>query len=55
MWLLYTGANLSAVDLINEWYAKTGAGIKEFMSGSNCKCGAYQNIIEAIKEMQETA
>ena len=46
------GQICSAVGLINEGKAKTDADIHELMSGNICRCGAYQNIVEAIKEVQ---
>jgi xanthine dehydrogenase YagT iron-sulfur-binding subunit len=49
------GQICSAVGLISEGHAKTDAEIREEMSGNICRCGAYQNILEAIKEVQKTA
>lgn len=46
------GQICSAVGLIKEGHAKTDAEIQELMSGNICRCGAYQNIMEAIKEVQ---
>jgi xanthine dehydrogenase YagT iron-sulfur-binding subunit len=46
------GQICSAVGLIKEGHAKTDADIRELMSGNICRCGAYQNILEAIKEVQ---
>ncbi|MDB5118026.1 MAG: hypothetical protein JWQ79_3518 [Mucilaginibacter sp.] len=46
------GQICSAVGLVNEGHAKTDAEIKELMSGNICRCGAYQNIVAAIKEVQ---
>jgi len=46
------GQICSAVGLVNEGHAKTDAQIKELMSGNICRCGAYQNIVTAIKEVQ---
>lgn len=46
------GQICSAVGLINEGRAKTDAEIKESMSGNICRCGAYKNIVSAIKEVQ---
>lgn len=44
------GQICSAVGLINEGHAKTDADIREQMSGNICRCGAYRNIVNAIKE-----
>lgn len=46
------GQICSAVGLMKEGHAKTDADIKELMSGNICRCGAYQNIVAAIKEVQ---
>ena len=46
------GQICSAVGLVKEGHAKTDADIRELMSGNICRCGAYQNILEAIKEVQ---
>jgi xanthine dehydrogenase YagT iron-sulfur-binding subunit len=49
------GQICSAVGLISEGHAKTVESIRENMSGNICRCGAYQNILDAIKEVQESA
>jgi xanthine dehydrogenase YagT iron-sulfur-binding subunit len=46
------GQICSAVGLLKEGHAKTDADIRELMSGNICRCGAYQNILSAIKEVQ---
>jgi xanthine dehydrogenase YagT iron-sulfur-binding subunit len=46
------GQICSAVGLLKEGHAKTDADIRELMSGNICRCGAYQNIVSAIKEVQ---
>ncbi len=48
------GQICSAVGLVKEGHAKTDAEIRESMSGNICRCGAYQNILSAIKEVQQT-
>jgi len=48
------GQICSAVGLVKEGHAKTDDDIRELMSGNICRCGAYQNIVEAIKEVQST-
>jgi xanthine dehydrogenase YagT iron-sulfur-binding subunit len=48
------GQICSAVGLVKEGKAKTDADIRELMSGNICRCGAYQNIVDAIKEVQNT-
>lgn len=46
------GQICSAVGLVKEGHAHTDAEIREQMSGNICRCGAYQNILAAIKEVQ---
>lgn len=46
------GQICSAVGLVKEGRARTDSEIREQMSGNICRCGAYQNILEAIKEVQ---
>jgi len=48
-----SGQICSAVGLLKEGHAKTDDNIRELMSGNICRCGAYQNILEAIKEVQQ--
>ena len=45
------GQICSAIGLIKEGHAKTDDEIRESMSGNICRCGAYQNILDAIKEV----
>lgn len=45
------GQIMSAVACINEGHAGTDNEIREFMSGNICRCGAYPNIVDAIKEV----
>jgi len=49
------GQICSAVGLIKEGHARTDGDIRELMSGNICRCGAYQNILDAIKEVQAHA
>lgn len=46
------GQICSAIGLISEGQAHTDADIRELMSGNICRCGAYQNILAAIKEVK---
>ena len=46
------GQICSAVGLLKEGHAYTDSEIRELMSGNICRCGAYQNILAAIKEVQ---
>lgn len=45
------GQIMSAVALINEGRATSDGNIREFMSGNICRCGAYPNIVDAIKSV----
>lgn len=45
------GQICSAVGLLHEGHAKTDAEISEEMSGNICRCGAYKNIVDAIREV----
>ncbi|MDB6041001.1 MAG: hypothetical protein JWM99_4842 [Verrucomicrobiales bacterium] len=45
-----SGQICSAVGLLSEGHAQSDAEIRELMSGNICRCGAYQNILAAIKE-----
>ena len=45
------GQIMSAVACVNEGHAKTEADIREYMSGNICRCGAYPNIVAAIKDV----
>src|SRR5437899_4820735 len=44
------GQICSAVALLKENHAKSDDEIREWMSGNICRCGAYPNIMAAIKE-----
>ncbi len=46
------GQILSAVALIAEGRARSDEEIREEMSGNLCRCGAYPNIVAAVKEAQ---
>jgi xanthine dehydrogenase YagT iron-sulfur-binding subunit len=46
------GQICSAVGLLNENHAHTDDEIRELMSGNICRCGAYTNILAAIKDVQ---
>ena len=47
------GQILSAVALLAEGRATSDADIREFMSGNLCRCGAYPNIVAAIRDVAE--
>jgi xanthine dehydrogenase YagT iron-sulfur-binding subunit len=49
------GQIMSAVGLIAEAHAGNDPErIRELMSGNICRCGAYQGIVEAVLEAQNT-
>jgi xanthine dehydrogenase YagT iron-sulfur-binding subunit len=45
------GQIMSAVALLEERRAGSDQEIREFMSGNLCRCGAYPNIVAAIREV----
>jgi xanthine dehydrogenase YagT iron-sulfur-binding subunit len=45
------GQIMSAVACIREGHAGSDGEIREYMSGNICRCGAYPNIVNAIKEV----
>jgi xanthine dehydrogenase YagT iron-sulfur-binding subunit len=45
------GQVMSAVALLHEGRAGSDAEIREFMSGNLCRCGAYPNIVAAIRDV----
>jgi xanthine dehydrogenase YagT iron-sulfur-binding subunit len=49
------GQVLSAVSLLAEGRAGSDEDIREFMSGNLCRCGAYPNIVAAIREVADAA
>jgi xanthine dehydrogenase YagT iron-sulfur-binding subunit len=49
------GQLCSAAGLLKEAHAKTDDDIREEMSGNICRCGAYPNILAAIREVRQAA
>jgi xanthine dehydrogenase YagT iron-sulfur-binding subunit len=49
------GQIVSAVALLDEGRAGSDDEIREFMSGNLCRCGAYPNIVAAIREVASRA
>jgi xanthine dehydrogenase YagT iron-sulfur-binding subunit len=45
------GQIMSAVALLSEGRAGSDEEIREFMSGNLCRCGAYPNVVAAIREV----
>ena len=49
-----SGQIMSAVACVREGHAKSREAIKAFMDTNICRCGAYQNIVDAIEEVAKT-
>jgi xanthine dehydrogenase YagT iron-sulfur-binding subunit len=49
------GQIMSAVALIKEGHAGSDAEIREWMSGNICRCGAYPNIVAAVRDAAQRA
>ena len=47
------GQIMSAVACVREGHANNDDEIRQYMSGNICRCGAYPNIVDAIKEVKE--
>ena len=47
------GQIMSAIACIREGHTDSDDDIREYMSGNICRCGAYPNIVDAIKEAKE--
>jgi xanthine dehydrogenase YagT iron-sulfur-binding subunit len=45
------GQIMSAVSLIDEGHGGSDAEIREHMSGNLCRCGAYANIVAAVRDV----
>lgn len=48
------GQIMSGVACIRDGHAGTRESIKHYMSGNICRCGAYQNITDAIVEVKNS-
>jgi xanthine dehydrogenase YagT iron-sulfur-binding subunit len=49
------GQIMSAVACIREGHAGSDAEIREYMSGNLCRCGAYPNIVAAVRDAAATS
>nr|WP_307830131.1 2Fe-2S iron-sulfur cluster-binding protein [Lentzea nigeriaca] len=49
-----SGQIMSAVKVVEEREVRTDDQIREAMSGNICRCGAYPNILAAIKQVKES-
>ena len=45
------GQIMSAVACVEEGHARSDAEIREYMSGNLCRCGAYPNIVAAVRDV----
>lgn len=48
-----SGQIMSATALLHEPVGRSDAAVREAMSGNICRCGAYANILAAIKQVRE--
>jgi xanthine dehydrogenase YagT iron-sulfur-binding subunit len=44
------GQIMSAIACVKEGHADNDADIREYMSGNLCRCAAYPNIVDAVKQ-----
>jgi xanthine dehydrogenase YagT iron-sulfur-binding subunit len=44
------GQIMSAVGCVNEGHAENDDDIREYMSGNLCRCAAYPNIVDAVRQ-----
>ena len=49
------GQIMSGVACITEGHAGSDAEIREWMSGNLCRCGAYPNIVAAVRQAAEAS
>ena len=45
------GQIMSAIACVEEGHARSDAQVREYMSGNLCRCGAYPNIVAAVREV----
>jgi xanthine dehydrogenase YagT iron-sulfur-binding subunit len=46
---------MSAVALLKEPCESSDSAIRECMSGNICRCGAYENIVAAVRSVRKSA
>jgi len=49
------GQIMSAVAMLKEHWGTSDADVREAMSGNICRCGAYPNILAAVKTVRDKA
>ncbi|MBC7800206.1 MAG: hypothetical protein H7Z10_06270, partial [Gemmatimonadaceae bacterium] len=47
------GQIMAAIACVDEGHARNDAEIREYMSGNLCRCGAYPNIVAAVREVAQ--
>jgi xanthine dehydrogenase YagT iron-sulfur-binding subunit len=47
------GQIMSGIACVREGHANSEDGIRQYMSGNICRCGAYPNIVDAIMEVKQ--
>ncbi len=50
-----SGQIMSAVAMLREPWGPDDADVKEAMAGNICRCGAYDNIVDAIQQARKEA
>jgi xanthine dehydrogenase YagT iron-sulfur-binding subunit len=48
------GQIMSAVAVLHEKWGDSDADLREAMSGNICRCGAYKNILAALKQVRRS-
>jgi xanthine dehydrogenase YagT iron-sulfur-binding subunit len=49
------GQIMSAIGLLNEHHADSDTAVREQMSGNICRCGAYTNIVDAVRAARKAS
>lgn len=49
-----SGQIMSAIACVREGHANTRNEIKDYMEGNICRCGSYQNIVDAIIDVKQS-
>ena len=49
-----SGQIMSAITCIRGGHANSRQEIKDYMEGNICRCGAYQNIVDAIIDLKQS-
>ena len=47
------GQIMAAIACVNEGHATSDDSIREYMSGNICRCGAYEGILLAVKQVEQ--